>query len=82
VTVLSPNTYFNFTPLLASTAVGTLEFRCAVEPVRRYAPQLVRLRVFKLDSHSYKSAFFRRIIKLGVMILVHIYGIESALNQL
>ncbi|KAJ3509610.1 hypothetical protein NLJ89_g5136 [Agrocybe chaxingu] len=34
VTVLSPNTYFNFTPLLASTAVGTLEFRCAVEPVQ------------------------------------------------
>ena len=33
VTILSPNTYFNFTPLLASTAVGTLEFRCAVEPV-------------------------------------------------
>lgn len=33
VTVLSPNTYFNFTPLLASCAVGTLEFRCAIEPV-------------------------------------------------
>ncbi|KAF8803351.1 FAD/NAD(P)-binding domain-containing protein [Phlegmacium glaucopus] len=40
VTILSPNTYFNFTPLLASTAVGTLEFRCAVEPVRRYAPEV------------------------------------------
>ncbi|KAF8153138.1 pyridine nucleotide-disulfide oxidoreductase-domain-containing protein [Crassisporium funariophilum] len=40
VTVLSPNTYFNFTPLLASTAVGTLEFRCAVEPIRRYTPQV------------------------------------------
>ncbi|KAF8964751.1 pyridine nucleotide-disulfide oxidoreductase-domain-containing protein [Flammula alnicola] len=39
VTVVSPNTYFNFTPLLASTAVGTLEFRCAIEPVRRYAPE-------------------------------------------
>ena len=33
VTVVSPNNYFNFTPLLASCAVGTLEFRCAVEPV-------------------------------------------------
>ncbi|KAM6501068.1 Pyridine nucleotide-disulfide oxidoreductase domain containing protein [Amanita muscaria] len=40
VTVISPVTYFNFTPLLASTAVGTLEFRCAVEPVRRYTPQV------------------------------------------
>ncbi|KAF9485648.1 FAD/NAD(P)-binding domain-containing protein [Pholiota conissans] len=38
VVVISPNTYFNFTPLLASTAVGTLEFRCAIEPVRKYAP--------------------------------------------
>lgn len=40
VTVLSPNTYFNFTPLLASCAVGTLEFRCAIEPVRRYTPKV------------------------------------------
>jgi NADH dehydrogenase FAD-containing subunit len=40
VTVISPNTYFNFTPLLASTAVGTLEFRTAIEPVRRYAPEV------------------------------------------
>ena len=34
VTMVSANSYFNFTPLLASCAVGTLEFRCAVEPVR------------------------------------------------
>ncbi|TFK36642.1 pyridine nucleotide-disulfide oxidoreductase-domain-containing protein [Crucibulum laeve] len=40
VTIISPNTYFNFTPLLASCAVGTLEFRCAIEPVRRYTPQV------------------------------------------
>ena len=33
VTIVSPNSYFNFTPLLASCAVGTLEFRTAVEPV-------------------------------------------------
>ncbi|KAF9453319.1 NDE1, mitochondrial external NADH dehydrogenase [Macrolepiota fuliginosa MF-IS2] len=38
VVVVSPSTYFNFTPLLASTSVGTLEFRTAVEPVRRYVP--------------------------------------------
>ncbi|KAJ7291043.1 NDE1, mitochondrial external NADH dehydrogenase [Mycena rebaudengoi] len=41
VTIVSPNNYFNFTPLLASCAVGTLEFRCAIEPVRRYTPQVV-----------------------------------------
>ncbi|KAF8843478.1 NDE1, mitochondrial external NADH dehydrogenase [Paxillus ammoniavirescens] len=40
VTVVSPTNAFNFTPLLASCAVGTLEFRCAVEPVRKYSPQV------------------------------------------
>ena len=33
--VISPRSYFVFTPLLASTAVGTLEFRSILEPVRR-----------------------------------------------
>jgi NADH dehydrogenase FAD-containing subunit len=32
--IVSPRSYFVFTPLLASTSVGTLEFRTAVEPVR------------------------------------------------
>lgn len=32
--IISPRSYFVFTPLLASTAVGTLEFRQALEPVR------------------------------------------------
>ncbi|CAG8469845.1 6375_t:CDS:10 [Paraglomus occultum] len=36
VVVISPRNYFVFTPLLASTSVGTLEFRCITEPVRRY----------------------------------------------
>ncbi|KAI9829579.1 MAG: hypothetical protein M1819_006084 [Sarea resinae] len=34
VVVVSPRSYFVFTPLLASTCVGTLEFRTALEPVR------------------------------------------------
>lgn len=34
VTVISPRNHFLFTPLLPSTAVGTLEFRCIQEPVR------------------------------------------------
>jgi NADH dehydrogenase FAD-containing subunit len=34
LTVVSPNNHFLFTPLLASTAVGTLEFRCVQEPIR------------------------------------------------
>lgn len=32
--VVSPRSYFAFTPLLASTSVGTLEFRTALEPIR------------------------------------------------
>lgn len=34
VLVVSPRSYFVFTPLLASTSVGTLEFRTALEPIR------------------------------------------------
>ena len=30
VVVVSPRNYFVFTPMLPSTAVGTVEFRCAV----------------------------------------------------
>lgn len=32
--IVTPRTYFVFTPLLASTAVGTLEFRTAMESSR------------------------------------------------
>ena len=83
VTILSPNTYFNFTPLLASTAVGTLEFRCAIEPVsdvvlnnspyliftdRRFVDTLLKWQV-RLFRYlwRYANAYNRHIIKLGVM---------------
>jgi NADH dehydrogenase FAD-containing subunit len=33
--VVSPRSYFVFTPLVASTASGTLEFRTAAEPIRK-----------------------------------------------
>ncbi|GAA5922810.1 hypothetical protein JCM1841_000715 [Sporobolomyces salmonicolor] len=36
VTVVSPNTYFAFTPLLASASVGTIEYDACLEPVRRW----------------------------------------------
>eukprot|EP01136_Pigoraptor_vietnamica_P010554 Opistho-1_new@48317 len=35
VVVVSPRNHFLFTPLLASTTVGTLEFRSIQEPIRR-----------------------------------------------
>lgn len=43
VTVVSPTQYFNFTPLLASCAVGTLEFRSAVEPVSAPTRSIIRV---------------------------------------
>jgi NADH dehydrogenase FAD-containing subunit len=35
IRVVSPSNHFVFTPLLPSTAVGTLEFRCIQEPIRK-----------------------------------------------
>jgi len=34
VTLVSPRNHFLLTPMLPSTATGTLEFRCIQEPVR------------------------------------------------
>ncbi|EGG22521.1 putative NADH dehydrogenase [Cavenderia fasciculata] len=35
ITLISPRNHFLFTPLLASTTVGTLEFRSIAEPIRK-----------------------------------------------
>ncbi|ORX90509.1 nucleotide-binding domain-containing protein [Basidiobolus meristosporus CBS 931.73] len=43
VTVVSPNNYFLFTPLLPSATVGTLELRSLVEPVRKIIQPLKAL---------------------------------------
>ncbi|ORX90768.1 nucleotide-binding domain-containing protein [Basidiobolus meristosporus CBS 931.73] len=43
VTVVSPNNYFLFTPLLPSATVGTLELRSLLEPVRKISKQLKAL---------------------------------------
>lgn len=41
--IVTPRTYFVFTPLLASTAVGTLEFRTAMESSRsRHGVEVLR----------------------------------------
>ncbi|KZV67825.1 hypothetical protein PENSPDRAFT_40618 [Peniophora sp. CONT] len=54
VTVISPVNYFNFTPLLASAAVGTIEFRCATEAVRRYSPNIDYYQTW-VDSIDFKN---------------------------
>ncbi|KAI0325734.1 FAD/NAD(P)-binding domain-containing protein [Cubamyces sp. BRFM 1775] len=53
VIMVSPSNYFNFTPLLASCSVGTLEFRAAVEPVRRYTPDVIAYTAW-CDSIDFK----------------------------
>ncbi|KAI5358938.1 putative FAD/NAD(P)-binding domain, FAD/NAD(P)-binding domain superfamily [Septoria linicola] len=37
IVIVSPRSYFVFTPLLAGTSVGTLEFRTTIEPNRAFA---------------------------------------------
>ncbi|KAF5365327.1 hypothetical protein D9758_005414 [Tetrapyrgos nigripes] len=58
VTMISPNNYFNFTPLLAGCSTGTLEFRCAVEPVRRFAPSVTAYQAW-CDSIDFKNKVLR-----------------------
>ncbi|RMD41359.1 hypothetical protein DV735_g3769, partial [Chaetothyriales sp. CBS 134920] len=40
ITVVSPDNYFVFTPMLPSATVGTLELRSLVEPIRRIVNKL------------------------------------------
>lgn len=49
VFVVSPRNHFLFTPLLPSTAVGTLEFRSVQEPVRSI-PADIHFYLAKVDS--------------------------------
>ena len=55
MTVISPSNHFLFTPLLPSTAVGTLEFRCIQEPVRSHLGPLgnyVQAKARELDPEK------------------------------
>lgn len=53
VVLVSPRNHFLFTPLLPSSAVGTLEFRAIQEPVRTI-PKLhyCQANVFKIDFND------------------------------
>ena len=65
--VISPRNHFLFTPLLASTTVGTLEFRSIIEPVRN-----TKFR----DDHHFQLA---KAVKLHVG--KHVVVCESVLNN-
>ncbi|KAI0822432.1 FAD/NAD-P-binding domain-containing protein [Trametes gibbosa] len=74
VVMVSPTNYFNFTPLLASCAVGTLEFRAAVEPVRRYTPQVISYTAW-CDSIDFKH---KKLICMPATLPVKFPGIDGA----
>lgn len=39
VTTVSPRNFFLFTPMLAASAVGTVEYRSITEPIRKVNPE-------------------------------------------
>jgi NADH:ubiquinone reductase (non-electrogenic) len=49
VTVVSPRNHFLFTPLLASTTVGTIEFRSIIEPARHLGARFYQAACTGLD---------------------------------
>ena len=54
VSIISPRNHFIFTPLLASTTVGTLEFRAIVEPIRLHCQNYIQATCEKIDSNNKK----------------------------
>jgi NADH dehydrogenase FAD-containing subunit len=63
ITLLSPRNYFLFTPLLPSTATGSIEFRSILEPIRR------RLRGVRLIEGAAESVDWnaRRVRCIGAV---------------
>ena len=62
VTVVSPVNYFLFTPLMPSAAVGTLEFRSLVEPVRRI---INRVRGHFLKAEAVGVEFSEKLVEIA-----------------
>ncbi|KAH0844397.1 hypothetical protein AYO21_00866 [Fonsecaea monophora] len=62
VTVVSPDNYFLFTPMLPSATVGTLELRSLVEPVRRIVN---RLRGHFLRAEAVDVDFAERLVEVA-----------------
>ncbi len=54
VTVISPRNHFIFTPLLASTTVGTLEFRAVIEPTRTACKNYIQAQAEKIFPNENK----------------------------
>ena len=55
ITVISPRSYFLFTPMLAASAVGTVEFRSICEPIRNVNPLVNYLEASALGIDTEKK---------------------------
>ncbi len=90
VTVVSPQNYLLFTPLLAGTTVGTLEFRNIIEPLRRSFPKTRYYQALckdlnlaqktascqdSLDGSQFEVPFDKLVVALGAR--VNTFGIEG-----
>ena len=62
ITVVSPDNYFLFTPMLPSATVGTLELRSLVEPVRRIVN---KLRGHFLRAEAVDVEFAERLLEVA-----------------
>jgi len=62
VTVVSPENYFLFTPMLPSAAMGTLELRSLVEPIRRIVS---RLRGHFLKAEAVDVDFSNKLVEVA-----------------
>ena len=90
VRIVSPSNHFVFTPLLPSTAVGTLEFRCIQEPIRKVLGRngnFVQAKGLSLDpeekslvcesthdSEKFKIKYDKLVIAVGVK--TNTFGID------
>ncbi|KZT71386.1 mitochondrial NADH dehydrogenase [Daedalea quercina L-15889] len=61
VTVISPETYTTFTPLLPSAAVGTVQVRSLVEPLRKI---IARLRGHLLNARAVDLVMSERLLEV------------------
>ncbi|OAD81122.1 hypothetical protein PHYBLDRAFT_154025 [Phycomyces blakesleeanus NRRL 1555(-)] len=78
VSVVSPRNYFVFTPLLASTSVGTLEFRCITEPVRGYSKDIdfMQARCDRIDIGTKFTLDYDKLV-IGVGSYSNTFGIPG-----
>ncbi|EKM55109.1 uncharacterized protein PHACADRAFT_183946 [Phanerochaete carnosa HHB-10118-sp] len=64
VTVVSPETYTTFTPLLPSAAVGTVQVRSLVEPLRKI---VARLRGHVLNAKAVDLVMSERLLEVEIV---------------